>query len=183
MMGYDLFMVFQNEIDQILQAVSLHSQPLLDYGSAALFFLLALGVVALPIPDETLMVTAGFLISRGKLPFVFTLLAAYLGAMCGISLSYVIGRYGGGSLLLKKYGHWIGMNEEKIRRTRRWFSRMGMWALFFGYFIPGIRHFTGYLVGTVRIRFNRFALFAFSGGALWASTFLGIGYFLGSITF
>lgn len=173
-------MIFQNEINQFLATVQTHSQPLLDYGGIALFCLLALGIIALPIPDETLMVTAGFLISKGAMPLTSTVLAAYLGAMCGISLSYVIGRYGG-SVLLKKYGHWVRLTEARIERTRHWFSRIGLWALCFGYFIPGVRHFTGYLVGTVRISFSKFALFAFSGAILWATTFLGIGYFLGTL--
>lgn len=179
-MGYDDRMTFQNEINQLLQTVSTHSQPLLDYGSIALFFLLALGVLALPIPDETLMIAAGFLISRGKLNPGLTIFAAYMGAVCGISLSYAIGRYGG-SVLLEKYGHYLRLTPPRIERTRRWFGRIGMWALCIGYFIPGIRHFTGYLVGTVRIAFSRFACFAFSGAVIWASSFMSIGYLLGKI--
>jgi membrane protein DedA with SNARE-associated domain len=177
-MGYDLGMVYQDEINQILQSITAHSQPLLDYGSIALFVLLALGILALPVPDETLMVAAGFLIARGKLNFSFTVFAAYMGAICGISLSYLIGRYGG-SVLLEKYGHFVRLTKPRIERTRHWFSRIGMWALFIGYFIPGVRHFTGYIVGTVRIPFNRFAIFAFSGAIVWSSTFLTIGFLLG----
>ncbi len=173
-------MVFQNEINQALQVVQNNSHHLVHYGAIALFFLLALGILALPIPDETLMVTAGFLISRGSLTMTATVLAAYLGAMCGITLSYVIGRYGG-SVLLTKYGRLVRMTEKRIARTRHWFGRFGMWVLCFGYFIPGVRHFTGYLVGTVRISFCKFSLFAFSGAIIWASTFLGFGYFLGTL--
>lgn len=172
-------MEWHTEINHIIDSVTANSEPLLHYGSIALFILLALGILALPIPDETLMVAAGFLISRGKLNLPATVLAAYLGAVCGISLSYVIGRFGG-SLLLKKYGHWVRLTEKRIERTRLWFSRIGMWALFIGYFIPGIRHFTGYIVGTVRIPFSRFALFAFSGAAVWTSVFLTVGYLIGT---
>lgn len=172
-------MDLHTHINQIVEGISANSEPLLHYGSIALFFLLALGILALPVPDETLMVAAGFLISRGKLNLPFTVIAAYLGAICGISLSYVIGRYGG-SLLLEKYGHWVHLTEKRIERTRQWFSRIGMWALFIGYFIPGIRHFTGYIVGSVRIPFSRFALFAFSGAIVWGSVFLSLGYLIGS---
>jgi membrane protein DedA with SNARE-associated domain len=171
-------MIFHNEINQVLHAIDAHSKPLLEYGSIALFVLLALGIIALPVPDETLLVTAGFLIYKGKLPLHLTCLAAYAGAICGISLSYAIGRFGG-SVLLTKYGHWVRLTEQRIEKTRHWFSRMGMWTLFFGYFIPGVRHFTGYLVGSVRIPFNRFTLFAFSGAIVWGSTFLTVGYFIG----
>lgn len=165
-------------INQTLTSVSANSEPLLHYGSLALFFLLALGILALPVPDETLMVAAGFLISRGKLNLPFTVVAAYLGAICGITLSYIIGRYGG-SLLLEKYGHYIRLTDKRIEKTRLWFSRIGMWALFIGYFIPGVRHFTGYIVGSVRIPFSRFALFAYSGAVVWSSVFLSIGYLIG----
>jgi membrane protein DedA with SNARE-associated domain len=173
-------MIFQNEINQILEVIQANSQPLLEHGDVALFFLLALGIVALPIPDETLLLTAGFLIGKSALHWSSTIFAAYMGAICGISLSYAIGRYGG-SVLLKKYGHWVRLTPDKIERTRHWFARLGLWALFFGYFIPGVRHFTGYLVGTVRISFAAFAAFAFSGAIVWASTFLSLGYFLSTL--
>lgn len=173
-------MIFQNEINQALVLIQTHSQPLLDNGSWILFFLLALGIIALPIPDETLLVTAGFLIGKGKLNITTTILAAYLGSISGITCSYLIG-YTGGSFLIEKYGHWIGLNETRLERTRHWFKRIGMWALFFGYFIPGVRHFTGYLVGSVRIRYVAFALFAYSGAIVWSSTFLTIGLLLANI--
>lgn len=173
-------MIFQNEINQALVLIQTHSQPLLDNGPIVLFFLLALGIIALPIPDETLLVTAGYLIGRGKLTAITTILAAYLGSISGISASYLIGRTGG-TFLIERYGHWIGLNESRLERTRHWFKRIGMWALFIGYFIPGVRHFTGYLVGSVRIHYVAFALFAYSGAIVWSSTFLTIGYLLAKI--
>ncbi len=173
-------MIFQNEINHVLVLIQTHSEPLLKHGSITLFFLLALGIIALPIPDETLLVTAGFLIAKGKLMLFPTSIAAYLGSMTGISCSYLIG-YTGGSFIITKYGHWIGLNEVRLARTRLWFNRMGMWALFIGYFIPGVRHFTGYLVGSVRIRYWHFARFAYSGAIVWATTFMTIGYLLGNL--
>jgi membrane protein DedA with SNARE-associated domain len=172
-------MNWQTQINHIIENVSTHSQPLLQYGPIGLFFLLVLGILILPIPEETLMLGAGFLISIDKLNMPSTILAAYLGAISGITLSYSIGRYGG-SWLLEKYGHWVRLTPSRIERTRRWFSHIGMWALFVGYFIPVVRHFTGYLVGTVRIPFMRFALFAFSGAVVWASLFIGLGHLLGT---
>ena len=37
------------------------------YGYAGIFFALVLGIVGLPIPDETVMVFCGYLISTGRL--------------------------------------------------------------------------------------------------------------------
>ncbi len=152
---------------------------LLQYGSFALFALLALGIFALPIPDETLMVFSGVLISQGKLSALPTLLAAYAGSISGISISYCLGRTAG-SYLLHKYGPWLRMSEQRIQRVHNWFERIGKWALLIGYFIPGVRHFTGYVAGTTELHYKRFALFAYTGAIIWVSCFIAAGYFLGN---
>ena len=53
---------------------------------------------------------------------------------------------------------------------------MGKWALIIGYFIPGVRHLTGYVAGGLRLPWRYFALFAYSGALLWVSLFIGAGY-------
>lgn len=150
-----------------------------QYGSFALFVLLTLGIFALPIPDETLMVFAGALIAHGKLEGIPTYLAAMLGACCGISISYVIGRTAG-IFVIRKYGHWVRITEAKMERIHRAFERIGRWALFIGYFIPGVRHLTGYAAGISALSYRQFALFSYTGAVIWASTFLTLGYYLGN---
>lgn len=149
-----------------------------QYGSFALFGLLALGIIALPIPDETLMVTAGVLIDRGDLCLIPTLLAAYLGSIFGISVSYLLGLTVG-SYLIKRYGNQVGLTEARMQQVHLWFEKYGKWTLFFGYFIPSVRHLTGISAGISRLNFGEFALFAYSGAIVWASTFLAAGYFIG----
>jgi membrane protein DedA with SNARE-associated domain len=147
----------------------------LQHGGVALFVLLAAGIVGLPIPDETLLISTGFLLTRGKLPLATTLIYAYAGSICGISVSYIIGR-SAGTLLIKKYGHWIGLRKNHIERAQQWFNRIGWWALFIGYYIPGVRHLTGYTAGALQLSWKKFALFAYSGAIVWVSTFLTVGY-------
>ena len=48
------------------------------YGYAAIFVLLLLGIVGLPVPDETMLVFCGYLVFKGTLhpiPAFFTALA------------------------------------------------------------------------------------------------------------
>jgi len=52
---------------------------------------LILGIVGLPVPDETLLVFCGYLISTGKLGMTETYFAALAGSCCGITVSYFIG--------------------------------------------------------------------------------------------
>ncbi len=151
---------------------------LIQYGSFILFFMLSLGILALPIPEETLMVVAGVLMHKGKLNIPFTIMFAYAGTICGITMSYILGRTAG-SFLVKKYGRWIGITAARLEKAHRWFSRLGKWILCVGYFIPGIRHLTGFSAGTTYMEYSQFALYAYSGAIVWVSMFLSLGYFLG----
>ena len=58
------------------------------YGYAAIFLLLMLGIVGLPVPDEALLTFVGYLSFKGDLQFVASLLTAFLGTACGITVSY-----------------------------------------------------------------------------------------------
>lgn len=152
---------------------------LTQYGSFALFVLLALGIFALPIPDETLMVFCGALISHGKLDLIPTFIAAFLGSCLGITISYIVGRTAG-LFIIKKYGRWLHITEQRMQRVHNWFERVGRWALLIGYFIPGVRHLTGYAAGISVLEYDKFALFSYSGALIWVCTFLSLGYFLGN---
>jgi membrane protein DedA with SNARE-associated domain len=132
----------------------------------------------LPIPEESLMVLSGILMSQGHLYITPTIMAALAGRIVGITVSYFLGITAGHYLLLK-YGGWVGLREHHLERAHQWVARFGKWALFIGYFIPGLRHLTGFSAGTTNIDYPQFALFAYSGAILWVSTFLSIGYFFG----
>ena len=162
----------------IAQNVDLFSLWLTQYGSLSLFILLAVGIIALPVPEETLMVIAGILMHKGTLPIVSTVIAAFLGVLCGISVSYLLGKTAG-LFLVKKYGSWIGLTEKRQQKVHDWFERFGKWTLLIGYFIPGVRHLTGVCAGTSGLSYKHFALYAYSGAAIWVILFLSIGYFFG----
>jgi membrane protein DedA with SNARE-associated domain len=149
-----------------------------QYGHLAIFCLLVLGIVGLPIPDETLLTFSGYLVSKGHLNFVPTVAVAYAGSVCGITISYIIGRTGG-LYLIHKYGPYVHLTSDRLDRVHRWFERMGRWTLFVGYFMPGIRHFTAVVAGTSELEPHVFALYAYSGGFVWVLSFISLGYFLG----
>jgi membrane protein DedA with SNARE-associated domain len=61
----------------------------------------------------------------------------------------------------------------------KWFERVGHWALLIGYYIAGVRHFSAIVAGTSGLKWPSFALYAYTGAALWVTTFLSIGYLVG----
>jgi membrane protein DedA with SNARE-associated domain len=150
---------------------------LLTYGSLAIFVLLVLGILALPVPEETLLVITGMLIREGHLTKEWTISAAILGSIFGITGSYFIGLWGINFLMKKDIGKWL-IKKKSLAKATKWFEKFGPATLFFGYFVPGVRHFTGIVAGATQLKYKKFALFAYSGGLCWASLFLTIGYFL-----
>jgi membrane protein DedA with SNARE-associated domain len=148
------------------------------YGYGALFGLLILGIVGLPIPDETLLVFCGYLISQGKLGIPETYLAALAGSCCGITISYFIGRTAG-LAVVHRFGRYLWIQQRHLDRVHRWFDHSGHWALFGGYYVAGVRHFTAIIAGASRLEFHTFALYAWTGAATWVAVFLTLGYVIG----
>lgn len=152
---------------------------LLEYGCLAIFILLALGIVLLPVPDDTLIIFTGILIHQGKLPPLMAIISAYGGSICGITMSYLIGRFAG-EHVIKKYGPYIGLTEIRMARLHWWFERFGRAILFIGFFIAGLRHFTGLFAGLSYMQYKHFCFYAYLGAIAWVSSLLGLGYFFGS---
>src|SRR5664279_2569533 len=149
-----------------------------QYGYVAIFGLLVFGIVGLPVPDETLLTFTGYLVFKGNLSLPLAYGAALAGSLCGITISYTLGRTFG-LALIHRYGKYLRITEAHINKAHAWFARVGHWGLTFGYFVPGVRHFTAYAAGMSSVEPPQFALFAYSGGCLWVASFLGLGYFLG----
>ena len=148
------------------------------YGAGALFGLLTLGVFGLPVPDETLLTFAGVLVREGQIHFLTAWVAAALGSMCGISLSYTLGRTAGVTLVMR-YGRWVHLTPAHLRRVEQWMEHAGKWTLTFGYFVPGVRHLTAIVAGSSALPPRIFMMFAYAGAAMWSLTFITLGWYVG----
>jgi membrane protein DedA with SNARE-associated domain len=148
---------------------------LIRYGAPLLYFAQVFGIFGLPIPDELLLTVAGALIKKGTLHAPSIIIAAIAGCLSGISLSYTLGRLVDVKVLHRKFPH----HQAAIKRAQAWFRRFEGWLLAFGYFIPGVRHVTAIVAGSSELGYREFALYAYSGGILWCSVFLSLGYYAG----
>jgi membrane protein DedA with SNARE-associated domain len=149
-----------------------------QYGYVAIFCLLVLGIVGLPVPDETLLTFTGYLVFKQHLTLPLAFAATLGGSASGITISYWLGRTFG-LKLIHRYGRYLRIREEHVNQAHAFFERAGHWSLTFGYFVPGVRHFTAYAAGIAGLEAPTFGLFAYSGAVLWVSAFLALGYFLG----
>ncbi|MEU1299769.1 DedA family protein [Streptomyces shenzhenensis] len=74
--------------------------PLLNHwGYAAVAGLLFLEDFGVPVPGETVLIAAAVYAGAGQLNVVAVAVIAFLAAVCGDNIGYVIGRYGGHRLV------------------------------------------------------------------------------------
>lgn len=149
-----------------------------QYAYGGIFALLVLGIVGLPLPDEFLLTFVGYLVFRQRLAFVPALGAAFAGSVCGITLSFLIGRTAG-AWVVHRFGRWLHVDGADLQRAHDWFERLGGWSLTFGYFVAGVRHLTAVAAGMAKYEPPKFAAYAYSGALLWTTTFIGLGIYLG----
>lgn len=124
------------------------------------------------------MAFAGFLSYTGRLDFITLILVAFAGTTAGMTLTYFVGLKAG-MPFIQRYGKWLLFSPAKLDKTQKWFEKYGSILISIGYFIPGVRHFTGYFAGIVALPFRKFALYAYSGALFWVVLFLGIGRVFG----
>ncbi|WP_336881294.1 DedA family protein [Priestia koreensis] len=155
----------------LLSALQHHSYLILFLG-------IFLGVLAVPVSGELLMGYAGYLVYQEKMNYIFALCLVYLATGIGVSLTFWIGKTVGYTFF-EKYGKYIGFSPEKLRKSMSWFDRSGSALLLFVYFIPGVRHFTGYVYGISARSYRRFIIPSFIGLFLWTTTFITLGKIMG----
>jgi membrane protein DedA with SNARE-associated domain len=149
-----------------------------NYGYFAVFALVCLECLGVPIPGETALVAAAIFAGGGELNIFGVIGSAAVAAIVGGSIGYWIGRQFGFPLLLN-YGRYIHLDEPRIKLGQYLFQRHGGKIVFFGRFVALLRAFAALLAGINRLPWSRFSLFNALGALVWASVFGFGGFFLG----
>ena len=63
--------------------------------------------------------------------------------------------------------------------AKKFFTRWGMWAVFFGRFIALLRIFAGPLAGALKMPYSHFLAANAAGGLVWAGGTTAVVYYLG----
>ncbi|RAV16098.1 DedA family protein [Paenibacillus contaminans] len=149
-----------------------------QFGYAALFFALWLGIVGMPIPDEVIVMTGGAVTVNALLHPIPAFVLTYLGVVSGLSLGYVLGRYLGTPVLTrlrrkKKMEKYLHFSETLVQKY-------GSFAIGISYFFPIVRHVMPYVVGVHNMSFKRYALFSYTTGLVWTFLFFTVGRYAGN---
>ncbi len=142
-----------------------------NYGYYAVFLVIGLESVGIPLPGETVLIAAAtYAATTGHLDIWFIFAAAAAGAIIGDNIGYWIGNKGGYKLA-RKYGPKIRLDERKLKVGRYMFDRHGGKVVFFGRFVSVLRTFAAFLAGTVRMSWPRFLLYNALGGLVWSAIY------------
>ena len=138
--------------------------------------------LGVPLPGEIALVSAALLASHHTLDInpVGVGAAATIGAVVGDSIGYSIGRRFGMSLferLGRRFPKHFGPGHVAL--AKQFFTRWGMWAVFFGRFIALLRIFAGPLAGALKMPYSHFLAANASGGLIWAGGTTAVVYYLG----
>jgi membrane protein DedA with SNARE-associated domain len=149
-----------------------------SYGYLAIIVIVGLESAGVPMPGETVLVSASIYAGQGGLDIKWVIASAALGAIMGDNAGYWVGREFGFPLVLK-YGRYIHLDEARLKLGQYMFQRHGGKIVFFGRFVAVLRAFAALLAGINRLAWPRFFLFNALGGIVWASIFGIGGYLLG----
>ncbi len=130
----------------------------------------------MPIPDEMIVMSGGFVSSMGILSVIPAFLLTYLGVVSGLSLGYILGKVLGTKVIDKL------MKKKKAKyllQSKKMIGRYGQYALVTSYFIPVVRHIIPYLVGMNNMSFKIYAFYSYTTGFVWTLVYFILGSLFG----
>ncbi|MCC5857994.1 MAG: DedA family protein [Ectothiorhodospiraceae bacterium] len=140
-------------------------------------FLESLLAVGYLVPAGTLLFLAGALVAVGMISPEAAIIGASLGAAFGSLASYWLGQRLASRIPqawpFSRYPSLLEQNREFVRRH-------GGKGVFLGRFTKVLRPTVPVAAGMLGMSLRRFTVFNLSGCLAWTSTYLGIGFLLGS---
>jgi membrane protein DedA with SNARE-associated domain len=154
-------------------------QLMTTYGLWALFVIVALESMGLPLPGETALVTAALYGgATGHFALWEVIAVAFAAAVIGDTAGYWIGRTLGYPLLAR-YGRRVRITEDRLRIGRYLFRRHGGKIVFFGRFVALLRVLAALLAGANHMPWPRFLVMNAAGGLAWAASFATAAFVFG----
>jgi membrane protein DedA with SNARE-associated domain len=156
------------------------TQSVQAYGYLAVLLAVGLESLGVPLPGETTLIAAALYAgATHRLSLTYLTMVAAAAAIAGDNAGYLIGRFGG-YRLLRRYGHYVRVDEAKLKVGRYLFDRHGGKVVFFGRFISVLRTYAAFLAGVNMMSWRRFLVYNASGGIIWAVLVTVGAYLLGN---
>ena len=131
------------------------------------------------LPGDSLLVVAGLFAAAEKLNVLLVMLAFFLGSVIGDSTGYWTGRFMGKTLFNRESS--FIFKPSRVEKAKQFFEKYGVKTVVLARFVPIVRTFAPLVVGAAEMPYAKFLTFSVIGGALWISSMVLAGYFLGGV--
>ena len=148
------------------------------YGYVLVFIVVFLNNIGFPLPGETILLGAGFMLGKTADSLWPPLLAGTAACFLGGIWAFWLGRHLGQGRLEKI--HWLHLTHERLKWPERFFKRYGAKAVLIARFIalfPPVA--ANLLAGMSRMPWRTFLFYNITGSAAYTTTYILIGYFFG----
>lgn len=148
------------------------------WGYPAIFVVVVLGNVGIPIPEESILILAGYLVWRRQLKINLVLVVGVLSACMGDNVGYYVGRRYG-RVAIEQYGKWLFVTSQRFQSMQRFMTRYGAVSVFMARFVPGFRFIAGPVAGTAGLPYGSFFFANLLGATIYVPLTVGLGYAMG----
>jgi membrane protein DedA with SNARE-associated domain len=149
------------------------------WGLIAIFVTMAGESAGLPISSEIVVPLGGALASQGKLNFVLVVAVSSVANLAGSLIAFYLTRRFGETVVLSRFGRWMGLSKGHLRLADRFFARFGLWAVFLGRLLPIVRTYISFPAGLSKIGYPMFTIVTLLGAVPWNFALAYAGYLLG----
>jgi membrane-associated protein len=125
------------------------------------------------LPGDSLLVTAGFLASQGKLNIAILIIGCFICAVLGDNVGYVTG-YKFGRKLFRKDNY-----QKHLEKTQSFYKKHGKKTIVLARFVPIVRTFAPIIAGVGEMNYRTFMFYNLIGGFVWTFGITLLGYYLG----
>lgn len=145
------------------------------FGYLGIFIATLIESTFVPIPAEITMIPAGMLAAEGHFNYWIVLVTATAGVVAGSLINYWIGLYFGRNIIVK-FGSYIFIKPQHLKKTELFFAQYGKMAVFLGRLLIGVKHYIAFAAGIARMQFKAFIVYTTLGGLVWVWLLLHIGF-------
>lgn len=159
------------------------TQVMESFGYLGIFLLIAVENLFPPIPSEVILTLGGFMTTNTELSIIGVILAATIGSLVGAICLYGVGRLMSTERLewiVERYGKILRLKRQDITKTHNWFTKYGVWAVFFGRLVPLIRSLISIPAGSAKMRLMPFLVLTTVGSLIWNTALVYVGAAVGA---
>jgi len=145
-----------------------------QYGSPALFAVVTVASIGVPLPVSLLLIVTGSLVAQGVMPMWWAIALAGAGSVMGDQIGYAIGRFGG-SALVSRFTGMLG-GPARVAKAEAHARRWGGPGVFLTrWLVTPLGSLINFTSGAAEYPWMHFLFWDVLGEGLGAALYIGLG--------